>query len=235
METIGPYKYSEGHSAHRLGADSLYLADFAIPLINSSGEPSVIDLGTGAGVLPILLTAKTNVKKILGIEIDPELAEDAQENVERNDLSTRVKVECSDWRELYDDYGEGSFPLVISNPPYVKAGSGRVSPDIRRRRARSEISGTLRDLIEVCAYLAGAGGRLVFVFPMERQGEMITELSLVSFKPQRLRLVYPSGDAGQVARVFLIEAAMASNITDGKVVIEPPIYDDAFGSGIGHG
>lgn len=212
-EMLGPYTFTHGGGAFALTQDPFLLADF-IPA-PGDGDP-VIDLGTGSGIIPLLLAWKSRCRHITGVEIEKDAAALAASNVSANRLGGRITVLEKDYRSLCSDYREGAFKAVVSNPPYVAAGSGRLSPDRQRMTARSEIHGRLRDLIEVSAYLAGSHGRLYYVFTVRRLSEMTRELERVGFFPLRLRFIHPAQNKD--ARIFLIEAGRR-----GLLKVEPPI------------
>jgi tRNA1Val (adenine37-N6)-methyltransferase len=176
-----------------------------------------MDLGTGAGVIPLLLAWKTRAGSITGVEVQAEEAAIARRNVEENGLSDRIETINRDFRGLPGIYPEGAFPVVLSNPPYVKAGSGRVSPDKKRAAARGEVFGTLTDLVDVSRYLAGTDGRIFYVFPVKRLDDMFRELKRAGLWPRRIKFVHTGPD--KEARLFLIEAA-----TTGELKVEGPLF-----------
>ena len=159
----------------------------------------MIELGTGAGAVVLSLCAGSEVKKFTGVELDKTAFELFARNVEANALAGRIDAVNSDWRELYDIYPRGSFSVVVSNPPYVKRGEGRISPSPARAMARSESMGELKDLVDISAYLAGDDGRICYVFPVKRRAELLDEFKRVGFEVERMEDVMGG-------RVFLVEA-----------------------------
>ena len=212
VERVGPYRFIQGE-AQRVTTDSLLLADFVLPLME--GE-SVVDLGTGAGIIPVVLAWKTCAGRIVGVEVDGAAAETARKNVEGNALSGRITVLEGDYRGLFKKFPEGSFSVVVGNPPYMRAGSGRVSPKGARAGARSEVHGGLRDLVAVSRHLAGRTGRVCYVFPVRRLAEMLSELDCAGLKARRLKFVHTG--PGREAKLFLIEAG-----TTGSLRVEEPV------------
>lgn len=202
IEAIGPYSFIQKKTGNRYTEDSVSLVNFLLEC-NVKGR-RLVDLGTGAGVLPILLADKLPAVEITGVEVVAEYAGLAQRNVRLNGLSSRIKIVSRDYRDLPQGCPEGSFDIVISNPPYMKAGAGRQSPDPARRAGRSEVMGGLKDLLAVSCYLLGKEGRMFFVFPFERMGEMIGEMDALGIKP--MRILRGSAANGKKARVFFIEA-----------------------------
>jgi tRNA1Val (adenine37-N6)-methyltransferase len=214
VEDLGPYKFFQPRLGHRLTNDPILLVDF-LPELNE--KDPVMDLGTGAGVIPLLLAWKTKARAITGVEVQAEEAAIARRNVEENGLQDRISILNRDFRGLPGVFPEGAFPVVISNPPYVKAGSGRVSPDKNRAAARGEVFGTLTDLVDVSRYLAGTDGRIFYIFTVLRLDEMLTELKRAGLRARRIKFVHTGPD--KEARLFLIEAA-----TTGELKVEGPVF-----------
>lgn len=212
-ERIGPYSFIQG-SGQKVTNDPLLLADFVLPL--GKGD-QVIDLGTGAGIIPFLLASKSRAKRITGVEIDRGACSVFERNIADNGLDGMVGAVLSDYRDLKSIFNEGSFSLVVANPPYIKAGAGRVSPKTERAAARSEVKGSLKELIDISKYLAGEKGRIAYVFPVARLFEMLDEVRGTGLKVRRLRFIHTS--RSRPAKLFLIEAGQ-----EGGLVIEEPVY-----------
>ncbi len=213
IEQIGPYSFIQG-SGQKVTNDPLLLVDFVLPL---NVDDQVIDLGTGTGIIPFLLASKSRAKRITGVEIDREACSVFERNIADNRLEGGVEAVFADYRDLKSIYKEGSFALVVANPPYIKAGAGRVSPKTERAVARSEVKGTLRELIEISKYLAGEKGRIAYVFPVARIFEMLDEVRGAGLKVRRLRFNRTS--RLKPAKLFLIEAGQ-----EGDIAIEEPVY-----------
>ncbi len=214
FEKLGPYDFIQKKKGTRLTLDTILLAEFLLPLNESD---SVIDLGSGTGAIPLILAWKTGVSRIEGVEVDDVAASIAQRNIGANNLSSRISITKKDFRDLPGLYPEGAFSIVVSNPPYVKAGSGRMSPARERAVARGEVMGELKDLIEVSSYLAGKDGLIFYVFPVLRLLELIGELKKRGLKARRLKFVHTNPD--KPARLFLIEAGRT-----GGLKIEEPVF-----------
>lgn len=214
VEELGPYHFIQKKSGHRLTQDTVLLADFLLPLSN---DDSVIDLGTGTGAIPLLLSWKSTALKIVGVEVEEGVASIARRNVELNDLASRVTILKSDFRDLKSVCPEGSFSIVVSNPPYVKAGSGRLSPVKERALARAGIMGDVSELIDASRRLAGKDGRIFYIFPVSRLFEMLKEVKKAGLKARRLRFVHTNPK--KAAKLFLIEIG-----TEGELKIEEPVY-----------
>lgn len=178
-----------------------------------------VDLGTGSGILPILLCSRFPALSMTGLELQPELAELARCNVVDNGLAGQVRILDGDVRNCCSLFPPQSVDLVVSNPPYRPPGSGRVAPDRQRAAARHEQAGGLREFVAAAAYLLGSGGRFCLIHLAERLAELLAELRLARLEPKRLRLVH-SRPADE-ARLVLVEARR-----DGRsgVRVEAPLY-----------
>lgn len=206
IEAVGPYSFIQKKTGNRYTEDSVSLVNFLLEC-NVKGR-RLIDLGTGAGVIPILLADKAPAMEIVGVEVVGEYAALAQRNVRMNGLASRIKIVTGDFRDMPRSRPEGSFDIVVSNPPYIKAGAGRQSPDPARRVGRSEVMGGLKDLLVVSCHLAGKSGRMFLVFSAVRMDEMLTGMEALGIKPMRILRGETAG--GKKTKVFFIEAGRAS-------------------------
>ncbi|MCD8077022.1 MAG: tRNA1(Val) (adenine(37)-N6)-methyltransferase [Lachnospiraceae bacterium] len=182
------------------GLDAVLLSEFARV---KRGE-QVLDLGTGTGILPILLAAKTEGYSFTGLELQSDLAEMAQRSVGLNALEGRVFVEEGDLREASVRFGRAAFDVVVSNPPYMKGEQGRKNPEEARALARHEIACTLEDVVRETARVLRVGGRFYLVHRPRRLGEIFAALHRHQLEPKRMRLVYPYAD--RKANLVLLEA-----------------------------
>lgn len=216
MEKIGPYTY-EPAKFDEITSDTLRLAGFIPPLCASD---SIIDIGTGSGALCLMLAGSNKDTPITGVEIQPPRVRAALHNVRSNGLSSQITILQRDYRTLATEFSEGAFTHVVSNPPYVKAGSGRVSPVQERQTARSEVFGGMSDLVMAASHLMGDAGSLFLIFPVSRQGELLEEFAKQDLSPVRLRFIHPK--EGAPALRFLVEA-VRDKFCDRSVVVEEPI------------
>ena len=169
----------------KLGTDSVLLASFA----SAKSARRGIDLGCASGVVALLLLSENERLCMTGLEIVPEAAELARENMEKNGFSARSQIVCGDIRRHRELFRSGEFDLVVSNPPYFPLGSGRLSPDKKRAAARGETDCTLSDICAAAAFLCRTGGRVCFVHKPERLSELFCAMSARGIEPKRLRLV----------------------------------------------
>lgn len=170
------------------GIDAVLLANFA----EVKKDQRVIDLGTGTGIIPILLAGKTQAREIIGIEIQYDVADMAKRSIILNELQDRVKVINEDIRNLLQMFRKGEFDIVTSNPPYKHVGSGIVNPDDSKAIARHEIKCTLEDVISVSSDLLKDGGRFFMVHRPERIVDIIYFMRKYKLEPKTLRFVHPN-------------------------------------------
>lgn len=183
----------------------------------------VLDLGTGCGVIPLLLAAIHPEASVTGLELQAETAEMAARSVALNGLQDRIRIDCGDLREVGRLYGHGRFDVVTMNPPYREAGRGAISPATDRAAARHELSGDLPDACAAAATAVRYGGRVAVVFLAERLTDLLVALREHRLEPKRLRLIQPR--AGRPANLLLLEAVKGGGP---GLKAEPPlvVYDE---------
>lgn len=187
-------------AAHfRLGTDCVLLADF----VNTAGAKRGIDLGCASGAAMLLLLWRTPGLRMTGVEIVPEAAALARENMAQNGLAERSGIVTGDLREYRALFRAGSFDLAVCNPPYFPVGSGALPPDPDRAGARGELCCTLAELCAAAAYLLQTGGRVFFVHRPERLAELFSRMNAAGLEPKRLRPV--CRDAGSAPSLVLVE------------------------------
>lgn len=203
----------QSENGYRFSIDALLLADFATI---KEGD-LVVDLGTGCGVIGLMLLFSRPVKKVWGLEIQEELSRQAARNVEMNGCSTRMSVIRGDITRL--PFRGGCIDAVVCNPPYRKHRSGRINPHPQRAIARHEILTGLGGITRAASFLLKPKGRFALVYPAERLADLFANLRRVNLEPKRLKPVYPSLRAG--AKLALVEAAIGGRP---GLKIEPPSF-----------
>jgi len=172
---------------YRFSLDAVLLAG----LTQVRKDDRVIELGTGCGVVPLVLAYRARTEhKIAGVEIQPELAELAAKNVTVNNFDGLIDIYQMDFREISSRFEPGSFDLALSNPPYRKPGSGRINPDRQKALARHEITATLCDVFTAGRYLLRVGGRFALVYPSTRLANLLHTALDHGFSPKRMTLIY---------------------------------------------
>lgn len=195
-------KIIQNKSGFCFGIDAVLLANFAK---NMKRKDMVVDLCTGTGIIPILLSGKTNAKKIIGVEIQGESAEMAKRSVELNSLQGRVEIINEDLKNLKHIIEAGSVDTVTVNPPYMKAGSAIVNDKNKMSIARHEVCCTLDDVIKEAARILKTNGELFMVHKPERLVDIFCTMRKYKIEPKRIRFVHPSVD--KPANIVLIEGS----------------------------
>lgn len=194
------YWIIQAEKGFRYGIDAVLLSGYA----HVKKGDRVLDLGTGTGIIPILLAAKTEGRTFTGLEIQKKSADMARRSVFRNHLEDRVKIVQGDIREAVTIFGAASFDVVVSNPPYMISHHGLVNPGESTAIARHEILCTFRELAQQASGLLSAGGRFCLVHRPFRLAEIIDVLREVRLEPKRMQLVYPFAD--KEPNLVLLEA-----------------------------
>ena len=194
------YRIIQKKKGFCFGMDAVLLSGFAQV---KEGEVAV-DLGTGTGIIPILLEAKTKGKHFTGLEIQKEVAEMAERSVRLNHLEDRVDIVRGDIKEASRLFGKASFDVVTSNPPYMNDNHGLKNPDLPKAIARHEVFCTLDDVCREASLLLRSGERFYMVHRPHRLTEIITALKTYRLEPKRMKLVHPFADKD--ANMVLIEA-----------------------------
>jgi tRNA1Val (adenine37-N6)-methyltransferase len=172
---------------YRFSLDAVLLAS----LTRIGKKDRVIELGTGCGVIPLVLAYRASTEsRIAGVEIQPELCELARKNVNENNFDGRIEIYQMDFREISSGFKAGSFDLALSNPPYRKPGSGRINCDRQKAVARHELTATVPDVFEAARYLLRVGGRVAIVYPATRLANLLHCALDHGFSPKRLTIIY---------------------------------------------
>lgn len=169
----------------RFGTDAVLLADFA----GIRRGERVADMGTGTGVLPLLLSARAENTTFDAFEIQEEVADMASRSVAINGLEHRIRVHRADCREAASLIGHERCQLVVTNPPYMRGGAGLVSPQKSRALSRSDSDCTLEAWMAACGRVLQNGGRLCCVFPAPRFLELCDAMRAARLEPKRVRFV----------------------------------------------
>lgn len=208
------YKIIQNRDAFCFGMDAVLLSGFTIV---KEGE-TVLDLGTGTGIIPILLEAKTKGKHFTGLEIQADMADMARRSVALNRLEERICIEQGDIKEASRIFGAASFDVVTSNPPYMNDSHGLKNPYLPKAVARHEVLCTLDDVVREAARLLRPGGRFYMVHRPHRLIEIITALTSYRLEPKRMKMVHPYVD--REANMVMIEAVRGGR---SMIKVEAPV------------
>ncbi len=173
------------------GIDSVLLTDFAKEMKKGS---KVIDLGTGTGIIPILLSAKTINTTFVGIEVQEEVSNMANRSVYLNELENRINIINMDILKLKENYKKGDFDVIVTNPPYKKKNTGLINSNEKDVISRHETTASLYDFIDTASFLLKDLGEFYMVNRPERLVDIFTIMREKKIEPKKIRFVYPNKD-----------------------------------------
>lgn len=200
---FGGYRLIQDTDAFCYGTDAVLLADFA----KCREKDSLIDLGTGNGIVPIIVYAKYHPQKLAGLELQPGAYELAVRNAELNGLAEAISFYNGDVKDASKLFEAESFSVVTSNPPYTEKGRGPVSSDAKLI-ARHETTAGLEDFIAAAGYLLKKGGAFYMVHRPSRLADIFVLLRKYDLEPKKLQMVAPhQGDAANIALVQAVKGA----------------------------
>ena len=208
------YYIIQSRQGFRYGIDAVLLSAFA----RVRETENVLDMGTGTGILPILLAAKTRGRSFTGLEIQEKSAGMARRSVAYNRLEDRIRIVTGDIKEAGAIFGPASFDVVVSNPPYMTGQHGLVNPDREKAIARHEVLCTLEDLVRETAGVLTSRGRFYLVHRPFRLAEIMGMLMKYRLEPKRMQLVYPYVD--REPNMVLLEACKNGNP---RITVEKPL------------
>lgn len=217
-ETLdGPYglKIIQKKHGYRYSQDSLQLVDFA----DVKKNDEVIELGTGSGVIALILAQRGLGRRVVGVEIQKELAELSRKSARLNGLEEKIEIVEGDIRKVKSLFPPNSFDYVITNPPYVETRSGLISPASQKALARHEILCDMNDVLEAMGYLLKPLKRGACVYPATRFGELIIKSKRKRLEPKKTQFVHPN-PKGKA------ELVMVEFIKEGRPGLEilPPLF-----------
>ena len=183
------YKIIQNSDGFCFGIDAVLLSDFAK---NIKNESTVIDLGTGTGILPILLSGKTKLKNIVGVEIQEEVANMAKRSVELNNLQGKISILNDSILNLEKIYGKEYFDVVVTNPPYKKLNTGIQNENEKKLISRHEITANLEDFIKISKSILKDKGEFYMVHRPERLVEIIYLMRKYKIVPKLIKFVSPN-------------------------------------------
>jgi tRNA1Val (adenine37-N6)-methyltransferase len=203
-------------AGYRFSVDAVLLAHFCRP----AAQANVLDLGCGCGVIGLILCHRFAELRLTGLELQPALAELAQSNAEANHFHKRFVVQQNDLRQIKEVVQPESFHLVVSNPPYHRAGSGRMNREDECALARHELTAQPDSVLTAAAFAVQNRGAVCCIYPAERLATVLAVMMSKRLLPKRLQPVYSYPEDNQ-ARLVLIEAV--KNGGEGLQVL-PPLY-----------
>ncbi len=219
------YQIIQNPAKFCFGMDAVLLSGF----VRVKPGAKVLDLGTGTGIIPLLVEAKTQAAQISAIEIQEESADMARRSVQLNGLEDRINIVTGDLREADKFFDAASFDVVTCNPPYMIGQHGLPNPDEPKAIARHEILCTLEDVVRTAARLLKPGGYFCMVHRPFRLAEIVTVMTEYKLEPKRMKFVYPYVD--KEPNMVLVEGCRGGKprMTVEKPLIvykEPNVYTD---------
>lgn len=208
------YKIIQNPEKFCFGIDAVLLSGFA----KVKEGQKVLDLGTGTGIIPILLEAKTEAAHLTGLEIQEESADMARRSVDYNGLTEKISIVTGDIKEAGSLFGAASFDVITCNPPYMIGGHGLQNPSMPKTIARHEVLCTFEDIAAQASALLVPGGNFYLVHRPFRLAEIITRLVNHKLEPKRIRFVHPYVD--KEPNMVLIEAKKGARP---RVTVEKPL------------
>lgn len=196
------------------GMDAVLLSNFARV---KKGE-SALDLGTGTGIIPILLSAKTQGERFVGLEIQEESADMATRSILHNGLEEKIKIVNGDIKEAVEIFGPASFDVITTNPPYMIGQHGIANASDAKTIARHEVLCTLDDILRQSAKILRPGGRFYMVHRPFRLAEIFSKMVELKIEPKRMRMVHPFID--KEPNMVLIEGTRGGN---SRMTVERPL------------
>lgn len=232
----GRIRVRQHRDGYRFSIDAVILARHAAgegPLPEGGGPPirnprprRVLDLGTGCGIIPLILAFQRPRDRITGVEVQEELARLARENVLANGMADRIEILHQDLKAVTLEAMDGAVDLVVSNPPYRAPGSGRLNRQNQRAVARHEILASLPDVVGAASRVLEISGRFAVIFPADRLASLLSEMRAARIEPKFLRMVHSRSDTR--ARL-----ALAEGMKGGRpgLAVAPPLvlYRDGGG------
>jgi len=208
----GRLKLIQSKDGYRFSIDAILLAEF----VTIRQGDVVVDLGTGCGVIPLILLLTKLVGYAFGLEIQEELAGQAARNVLLNGFDDKMGVVLGDIKN--PPIAEGSADVVICNPPYRQVKSGRINPDPRRAIARHEIMANIDDILHAARSVLRKKGRLAVIYSSVRLADILARMRRFNLEPKKIQIIYPDLNSG--AKLVLVEAILGGRP---GLKISPPI------------
>ncbi|MCX7981975.1 MAG: tRNA1(Val) (adenine(37)-N6)-methyltransferase [Syntrophales bacterium] len=215
----GKLRFFQKKTGYRFAIDALLLSAFALRRVGKT----ILDLGTGSGVLAIIMAAHKPEARVTGIEIQPAMVEMARRNVKLNGLEDRVEIIEGDLRHYREFLPPKAFDSCLANPPYRKLLSGRTNPSQEKAFARHEIYGSVRDFLAAASFALKSKGKIFIIFPAHRLVELFCQMRAYHLEPKRARLIYSKAQGR--GEFVLVEGLLFGGE---ELYLEPPltIYGD---------
>jgi tRNA1Val (adenine37-N6)-methyltransferase len=215
----GALSVMQSSTGYRFSIDAILLASALQP---KTGQ-TVVDLGTGCGIIPLILAYRYPDIRLYGVEMQTDLVELASANVAQNRMTDRIHIVPADIRQLNAGQVDGPVDRVVCNPPYHSARSGRLNPNRQRAIARHEIHLNLEQLVSSVRRILRTGGRFATIYAAERIVDLLSAMRGEGIEPKQMRAIHSRRPEG--AKLILAQGVMRGNP---GLTVDPPlvIYDD---------
>lgn len=211
---LGGLKVIQPRWGYRFSLDAVLLAHFAV----LDGVESLVDLGSGSGVIPLILSYRSPSLSITGIELQEDMAERSRRSISYNGLSERIGIVQADIKQIKSVLSPASSELVVSNPPFWKKGEGHISSHPGEAIARHELEVELKDICMAAAYLLKDGGHFCVIHRANRLTDIIGAMTACRLQPDRMRAVHSFSE--EDAALVLVDGRKNGR---GGVNIMPPL------------
>lgn len=214
----GKLRIIQKKKGYRFSLDAVLLAHFAVI---RPGE-TVFDLGTGSGVIPIIISTRSKPRKIVGLEVQKDMADMAERSIRLNGLEKLIEIVLCDVNEAAEFFQQGISDVVICNPPYRRLHSGRMNPDTEKAVARHEIKGGIEEFIRAASYLLKPKGRCYVIYKARRLAKLFLSLNMHGIEPKKMRMVHSKpGSEGE----FVLLEGMKKGGEELRVAAPLVIYE----------
>ena len=207
-------KIMQYRSGYRFSLDAVLLSYYA----GLIARDVILDLGTGCGVIPLIMSYRNPKIRIYGIEVQEELAEIAVQNVRNNHMEERITILCQDMVTLAKHTIPVPVDLVVCNPPYRKQSTGRINPNFQRAIARHEIRIDLNGILKTAYRMLDISGRFITIYPANRAAEILSQMHSNGLEPKFLRMIHSFHYSD--ASFMLVEARKGGHT---GIAIAPPL------------
>jgi tRNA1Val (adenine37-N6)-methyltransferase len=210
----GKLKIRQSKSGYRFSIDAILLADHA----HLKPRDRVVDIGTGCGIISLILAHRHPDIQIFAIEVQKELADIAMMNIKDNNMQHRIRILNIDAKKLTPSLASGCVNTVICNPPHRETGSGRVNANQQLALARHEIAMTVEDLLHAAERVLCRGGNFLAIYPTRRLVSVLESMRSLNIEPKKICLIHSKSNTNAIR--FLIEG-----VKGGKpgVTVLPPL------------
>jgi tRNA1Val (adenine37-N6)-methyltransferase len=211
----GKLSIRQPKDGYRFSLDAVLLAGLAY----ARPQDRIIELGTGCGVVPLIMAFRDSGIRVTGVEIQPELAALADVNARLNGFSDRVRIVEGDFRDAARVFQPESWDMVLSNPPYRGEASGRVNPHPQRAMARHELAGSVEDVFATGKFLLRQGGRLSVIYPARRLDHLMVVAHRHGFSAKKLTVIH--SDVRGPGRLVFLECRKGGGE---ELRVSPPFF-----------